>query len=341
MKILKKLISKFCIVFIFICSNLNADMVKNGTELLLTQYDWGSFWEEFTISPSEWIMCKTSDPKKGMFGMAATMSQPLYLADVTTKNNKVNSIGMTLGNERLDKSGSHAKGGLYVNLFRIPLMSMLLKKTSKGLFAFENSKPALVYLGMLDFKKWNDPLAASMIPERVLYSNLKGALASVASCTANTVLDSMSGKNKRSSGMGKALRSVVDFNYYSIGCLGMIPPGTVATHSDPLMTAKLVIASVLSDMHSKKGVAVSINVKHRVRSPLNGHSKKILCHGIINPIMPPSQYTMQLLYPTVGPVKELGISPIEYSFKGRGQSGKNVIYIINERRDYAAYAYQD
>jgi len=317
------------------------EQVKTGIELLLSQYDWNVFWKEFTISASEWVMCKTDDPKKGMFGMAATMIEPLYLVDVTTINNKVSSLGLTIGKFRPDKSGnSKGNGGVYVNVFKFPLMHMILKKTTKGMFAFENDYAKLVYLGVLDPKKWNDILAFSLIPERGLFETVSGALAGAASCVANSTFALLPSNYKRNSEVGKQLKTIIDSAYFSMGCVGNIPTGTISTHENPIITAKLVTGSVLADMHSNKGVVATLNTKHRIRSTLNGYSKDILCRGKKNPIMPVSQYTMQLLYPTIGPSNELGINPMNYAFKNKG-SGNTVILVVNQRKDYAAFAYQD
>jgi len=316
--------------------------IKTGTELLLKQYNWNVFWKEFSISASDWVMCKTKDPKKGMFGMAATMIEPLYLIDVTQKNNKIASLGLTIGKARPDKNGDMiGNGGVYVNVFKFPLMHMILKKTTKGLFAFENDYPKLVYLGILDPKKWNDILAFSLIPERGLFETVFGALAGAASCVANSTFALLPASYKRDSDVGKQLRTIMDSAYYSMGCVGNIPTGTISTHENPIITAKLVAGSVLSDMHSNKGVVATLNTKHRIRSVLNGYTKDILCRGVKNPLMPVSQYTMQLLYPTVGKTNELGISPMNYAFKGKGKADKTVIMVVNQRKDYAAFAYQD
>lgn len=323
-------------------SSVTDNDLKNGFELALQEYPYGDFWEGFYISPSEWYSCATSDPKKGLFGMKATMIEPLYLVDVTNKNNEVKSLGLKLGTFRPDKSGLlNNDGGTYVNIFKIPLFHMLLKNTTNGLFAFEKGNAKLVYLGMIDPKKWNDILAFSLIPERGLFETVSGALAGAASCLANSTYDMLDEKDKFNTTVGKELRAIIDAAYFSAGCIGNIPTGTISTHENPLMTAKLVTASVLSDMHSHKGAVASLEVKHRVRSVLNGYQKDILCRGEgKNLIVPLSQYSMVVIYPTTGQSKEIGISPMEYAFRNRG-SGNTVMLMINQKKEYVAFAYQD
>lgn len=319
-----------------------SDNLKSGVELMLTEYNFENFWETFSISGSEWVVCKTTDLNKGMFGMAARMSQPIYIGDVSNVNNKVASLGIEIGKERLDKTGELTEGGAYANIFKMPLMGILLKKTTKGLFAFDSSVPKIVYLGITDVKKWNDPLALSMAPERSMFLNVRGAIAGAFSCASSELYGALSESYRRESSAGKRLGSVIDANYYTMGCLGSIPVGTISKHPAPIAAGKLIMASILSDLHSKKGMAVSFGVKHRTRNALNGYSEDILCKGDeTNPILPLTQYTSQLIYPTTGEVLEMGVSPLEYAFKGKGEADKTMIFIINERRDYAAFAYQD
>jgi hypothetical protein len=97
----------------------------------------------------------------------------------------------------------------------------------------------------------------------------------------------------------------------------------------------------MSDMYSKKGIVASFDTKHRVRSTLNGYSKDLLCQGEYNPLIPLTAHTVQMLYPTVSDTNEFGISPANYAFKGKGKADKSVVLVVNQRKDYAAFAYRD
>jgi len=345
----------------FLYSKNNSDKnMKSGLELLLTQYDWTVFWKEFTISGHlQWCGIDPKDLSKGMFGVRAGLIEPLYLVDVTTKNNKVQSLNVQIGRERLDKSGKTRKeGGSYINIIKFPLMHQLFKNTNdNGVFAFEKGGLKITYLGAMDPKKWNDIMATSMIPERGIFFNLIGVLAGAGSCLANEALDLLSPSMKRGS-TGKPLRDIIDSLYYSVGCVGNILPGTINSHPDPLLSSIATLMSVMSDVHSLKGAVNSANVsssnsngslpsysvgmpKHRVKSVLNGHTNDIYCAGVQNPIIPLTQYNIQLLYPTVKKATELGVSPVSYSFHAKDGSTNTIMYVINQRRDYAALAYQD
>lgn len=350
---------RFLFLFLFLNTTLlfsNSDKnMKSGLELLLSQYDWNVFWKEFNISGHlKWCGIDPKDLTKGMFGVKAGLIEPLYLVDVTTKNNKVETLNMEIGKERLDKSGkTREEGGSYINIIKFPLMHQLFKNTNDdGVFAFEKGGVKIVYLGAMDPKKWNDIMANSLIPERNIFFNIIGTLASAGSCLANEALDILPASAKRGS-IGRGLRDIIDSLYYSVGCIGNILPGTINSHPDPILSSIATLMSVMSDVHSSKGAVnsastgndgkeISIGIpKHRVKSILNSHTDDIYCAGVQNPVIPLTQYNIQLLYPTVKAATELGVSPVSYAFHAKDGSTNTIMYVINQRKDYAALAYQD
>ena len=81
------------------------------------------------------------------------------------------------------------------------------------------------------------------------------------------------------------------------------------------MSAILMTGSVLSDMHSNKGAVGVLDVKHTTLNTLNGYDEKLWCENVKNPLFPYTQYTAQLVYPTVGKAQELGVSPFMIKFE--------------------------
>ena len=314
---------------------------KSGVELLLTQYEWSNMWKEITITPKV-TTCEPANTKKGMISpFIATLSEPLYIAEVTIKKGEVKAFNSSLLSDPAGTGTNKSSGGIYVNIIKFPLMNMLLKNSTKGMLAFEKGSPKITYLGILDPKKWNNVLALSMIPERSIFASIKGQLASAVSCVGYTSLEYLSAQNKRTSSTGEKLKDLINTFHYSMGCLGPIPTGTSSMHQDSISNGLITISSVFSDMFSRKGVVSDISVNHTTRNILNNYSKKILCHSIPNPLFPQTAYTVQLIYPTVSKTHEWGISPSEYNFNGAGESGKLVVFVISQRRDYAAFAYQE
>lgn len=312
---------------------------KTGVELLLEQYDWNYFWSEFTLDLSTIIACEFKNVNESIIGVAATSIEPLYLVDAGTSNSKMMTLGVEIGSYLPEQQGtSTVSGGVYVNIFKFPLMNMLLKNTTKGMFDWEKGYPQLVYAGQTDPKKWNDILAFSMIPERGIFATTFGAIAGAASCAANEPLDLLSGSTKRQSASAESLREVVDSLYYSAGCLGSVPTGTMSTSDSPIANAILTATSVMQDVHSHKGMTADLFAAHSVKSTLNGYSKKVLCERLPILSMPLTQYTVQLLSPTVSGAHEIGVSDMTYAFKNyKGEANKSVMIIFSKRNDYMSF----
>lgn len=323
-------------------SAVSSEDMKTGIQLVIEQYQWSNMWKELTMS-AKIVTCKPRTIKDGLIGIRATLIEPLYLVDVTTKKGNIPVLGMQITKFRPDKTGTAKDdGGTYVHSFFFPIMNQLLgNNTTSGMLVFEKGSPKLAYLGELDPKKWNDLLAMYLAPERTLFANVIAALGSVVSCFANSTLEYLPSSWKRKGKTGKSIRSVIDSMYYSVGCLGPVPMGTITVHTVPFATAILSNVSVLSDMHTGKGAVAETRRPQVVQSVLNGYSKEIWCRPMDGTIIPMTQYTTQLLYPTVSTTHELGVSASLYAFKGKGGlESKDIIMVINQRRDYAALAYQ-
>ena len=206
--------------------------------------------------------------------------------------------------------------------------------------AYEHSDPYPAYIGNIDPKKWWDVLAATMVPERTIFGSIIGNISAGASCPLYEALDMLPGYYKRGDSAGEKIRSMIDSLYYGVGCLGPVPVGTISVHDDPIATAILSSMSVFSDLFTAKGVGTYFAVTHTTKNSLNGFDKDILCHPIRNPLIPMTQYTVQLLYPTVSKTHELGVNPLKYAYQNaRGMGNTTVVLVINKRRDYAAFAY--
>lgn len=314
---------------------------KSGIELLIENYDWDGMWNEFSLRP-KFTHCKPKNINKGMLSFAeATISEPLYLVDVSVKKGEMKTFNTTMFENPLETGTARDGGGVYVNMVKIPFMNLLLRNTTKGMLVFEKGYIKPVYMGVFDPKKWDNILARDLSPERVVFASIKGQLAAIVSCISNTSLNLLPRRMRGYSSIGGYLKDSIDPFYYAVGCLGPIPTGTSTVHYDPISNGILAAVSIFTDVFGRRGVVTEFSAKHTTKNSLNNHSDKILCSAIINPIFPQSAYTQQLLYPTVTKTFELGVAPSQYDFHGAGESGKLVYFIFNQRRDYATMAYQD
>lgn len=314
---------------------------KSGIELTLTEYDWEGMWNEYSLRPKI-TTCKPKNINKGILSFAeATISEPLYLVDVSIKKGEIKAFNAQILKDASKTGTARGDGGVYVNMIKIPLMNMLLKNTTKGMLVFEKGYMKPVYLGVLDPKKWDNILASDVAPERKIFASIKGQLAAIVSCLSYASLDLMPRRYRGYSTTGNYIKDTIDPFYYAVGCLGPVPTGTSTTHFDPISNGILAASSIFTDMFTRKGVISEMFAKHTTKNVLNGHSKEIVCRGMYHPIFPQSAYTQQLIYPTTTKNHELGIPPAEYNFHGVGESGKLVEFIFSQRRDYATMAYQD
>ncbi|WP_294961518.1 hypothetical protein [Sulfurimonas sp.] len=328
-------------LFLLAQSSVDEARNKSGVELFFENYDWDSMWAEVTMT-FKITTCTPENTDKGFISpYIATITEPLYLAGVSIRKGEMKAFSTTLLEDASKTGNNSDDGGIYVNLIKFPLMNMLLKNTTRGAMVFEKGSINPVYIGIFDPKKWDNIMASDMTPEKKIFASVRAQLASAVTCVAYSGLDAMSPSSRRVSGIAEKLKDTIDLFYFSTGCLGPTPTGTSTVHQDPISNGILAINSIFYDMFSRRGVVADISANHTTRNILNNHSKEILCRSVINPIFPQSAYTTQLLFPTISKTHELGVSPAQYNFHGAGESGKNVFFIINQRRDYAAFAYQE
>lgn len=330
---------------------------QNGLVLLLQQYDWASMWKQITFQGGL-KFCWHKGPNainEGVVGIKMTDAEPLYLGDNTMSNDRVPVLGIKI--EKWDPARKgymiNDSGGAYTHLFRIPLMHMLLKHTDlSGALVFAGGYPTPVYLGNIDFKRWNDIISLALIPERAIFGNLVGNIAAAATCPLYTALDLMPlNKQISPTGFARVLKSPIDTMYYGLGCIGPIPVGTLTEHPASIANAILDSVSVMTDMYSKKGLGLSFGFYHTTLNPITHYNQDVWCNPLENPIMPLAQFTFQLLSPTVSKPHDLGVSPAVYAFHYVGitptkhvtkvtrSAARTSIFIYTQRRDYAAEAY--
>jgi len=348
---MKFLYSIFLILTFSISINANETNEKdvgpppNGITLALQQYAWDRMWRELTTEGKP-IICSHKDPKKGLFGIEFTLIEPLYIVDATIYANEFSAAGTKVGKENPSKRGlfdlSDA-GGIYIHILKFPLMNLLLGKTNLGGFLhFDKSRIRPVYIGNIDFMKWSDILSLAMHPEKVLYSSIVGSIMTGLTCPAYETLDKLSPDTVRNSIVGQTLRGYIDAAFFGAGCLGIFPSGTFSINTNPINGALLATMSIMSDLFSKRSIGVDLSMYQTVKSVLNGYNQDIYCSPMYGFALPLTQYTAQLLYPTVSKPHEVGISPLAYAFKNKaGQANKNIIFILSQRRDFAAFAYSD
>jgi hypothetical protein len=149
----------------------------------------------------------------------------------------------------------------------------------------------------------------------------------------------MSADSKRN-GYGFKIRGMVDSFYYTAGCIGPLPVGVNSAHDDPISTTILTTISTLGDLFMKKGTGIFSAVSDTTKNTFNGYNKNVMCHPLEPKIIPITQYSVQLLSPSVSSTHEIGVNPLKYAYHhNAGDADVTVMMIFNKRRDFNAYAY--
>jgi len=136
--------------------------------------------------------------------------------------------------------------------------------------------------------------------------------------------------------------------YYVDGCNGFSPVGGYQDGNDPIVEAH-------NDFHGMSNIlqGASLVVKGEsvfkkqtnfsyLRTPGNRDQPlpvDTMCEPKAFPLPIPSQFGLQLAYPTVGEVKEIGQDGITTSTAKNVPGNKGVVFVLWERRDYYAFAY--
>ena len=348
-----KILSTIFFISFLLQGSVFADGKESGIELLLKNYNWQNFWEELQIT-GDIKRCNHTGSnalKKGLIGFKSHNIEGLYIVDVTIEPNSIRSLGIHLGSKSPSKKGKASEdGGVYVNVIKFPFVGNLLKNINTGgIFQFVDGTPTPMYLGRMDPSKWNDILQLVMNPLSDIYHTMAGTLAGGLNCPLYESYNLLSGATKRSeTNAVKTLKYSIDSAYFSVGCMGAVPAGTLTTHQDPITNGILSATSIISSMHKVASLVsagskdtISLGINHSTKNILINNTDDIYCHPIASSPFPPfSQYSVQLLAPTVSKTNELGVSPSHYALHGKmGESYKEVVFIINQRRDYAAMSY--
>jgi hypothetical protein len=132
------------------------------------------------------------------------------------------------------------------------------------------------------------------------------------------------------------------------GCNGFAPIGQYENGSDPITETTNSFYGVANILHGASSILQISILDKQTNASMNGFETQMqnplkllnsMCKPQKFPMIIPSQYTLQLAYPTVGSSKETGSSGIEVSTGKNLQLGSGYVFIPWIRRDYYAFAY--
>jgi len=149
------------------------------------------------------------------------------------------------------------------------------------------------------------------------------------------------------SGSRNIVNGIRNSIYYVDGCNGFSPVGGYQNGDDPIVDAHnsfhgvmniLFGASAITQQETfkKKSNFTYLNVQGKPNAP---SPVDTMCQPKYFPMAMPSQYALQLAYPTVGEAKEVGQDGITTSSMKNLPGAEGVVFVLWGRRDYYAFAY--
>lgn len=137
--------------------------------------------------------------------------------------------------------------------------------------------------------------------------------------------------------------------YYADGCSGFSTIGGYVDGEDPILDATSTFNTVMNSMHGvsamspigffKKQTEIGLVTSELPRSLNIDSIPDTMCRPKKFAMGIPSQYVLQLAYPTVGSARELGSSAITVSTAKNVPAAEGTVYVVWKRRDYYAWAY--
>lgn len=310
-------------------------------------------------------------------GYAESTKKPLYFPfaelDLGSDSNiiKMSSIRNHSNDEGARDAFTHS------HLLYVPLFGMIFKKKMK-VFCFQSGEIGFPFISEFDPSYQYDLLGMKMIPHMLAMFSPQALVSGVIDCTAVSSLSAMSGRSATSgsfkrtmSGMEPSIRQADNSNprpgsesdtfsdsledklefitnsmFWNVGCLGFAPVGGYVEGGDPASDTIMSTYGTLSKLFGLSTASPKPFFKKQTNFGMElTHTNGVqmidtMCRPekFLLPIK--SQFLMQRAYPTVGTAIEFGSSQLQSVASNLPQSKDQYVFLLWERRDYAAFAYQ-
>jgi hypothetical protein len=146
------------------------------------------------------------------------------------------------------------------------------------------------------------------------------------------------------------MNTIMNTMYFIAGCSGFSPVGGYVDGEDVIQDATLSFHGIQGMLHGLSALSPKPFLYKQTNAGFNfstfqkmntgANPANTMCTWKDFPLPIPSQYVLQLAYPTVGSAKESGVTGAEVSTaKNVPGSQNSVAYVVWVRRDYYAFAY--
>jgi hypothetical protein len=344
----------------------------------LKNTDWGYFYKEFELSFTPGLCGKGLDKAIGLkakmvepIGYFETTRKPLYFpfADLDLGKGSYKNV-VTAGSTRSSVREESGRDEFTNSHFiYAPIMGMIFKKKIP-LFCFSNADLSMPFLSEFFPPYKKDVIFKNMIGPMATMFTPQGLMSTFLNCSATIGMEAIHGGEPLNKGVliekqeniysnsmdtdslkakgDEALKFIRNSMFYTVGCHGFAPVGGFIPAQDPNIDAELLLYSTLNLLHGASSALPAPFLYKQTNFGMNG-GKNGQGLQVIDSMCAPqkyasaieSQYTTQLVYPTVGTPHELGAPPLQVSVASNVPGSKDsVVFLVWQRRDYFAFAYE-
>lgn len=297
--------------------------------------DWTIFFDElkfkgFCICKNE----KTGLPRVGLPGKIHLI-EPIGFVEITNKPWNFPCIGIKMSSNIKSMGSSREEDEVdskrtAVHYIKYPVFAVLGYLSDSLCQTRFPSSMDFGYIGEIMVGWQNDLFAAFEMPDMLVLGNPVTALAALPDCIATTA------------------GHPINYLYYNAGCVGHIGLSTGhANGNDPISDAMLLSAKILNNLHAGAMLMKTSDAKGLPNAIIGGESivaGDSMCKPKLFPRIVKSQYMLNLSYPTVGDVQEIGTIALKWAlFKNKVTTQDDIVMTVWRRRDCCAgvYVYSD
>jgi len=273
-----------------------------------------------------------------------------------------------------DQGDSPRENTLFAHFIFFPIFGIIFKK-KLNFVCFHKGDLAIPYISEFDPTSKQDYSYMKMVPQMIAMFSPDGLLSTFFDCAATMVVDAVRGysssekftqlKNLQTGNAdstytpgtqyGDTTQSIIDFSdkirnalWFVDGCNGFSPIGQYENGQDPLTETTNSFYGVANILHGASAILKIALLDKQTNANFNGFETQMqkpqkllnsMCRPQPFPMIIPTQYALQLAYPTVGDAHETGASGVEVSTAKNIQVGSGYVFIPWMRRDYYAFAY--
>ena len=291
---------KQLIILLLITAYLNAKYTSGSVsapqprlDKLIKKVDINFMMNNFRL---DWSDMSTCGGKTIIPGPRIEFPEPVGLIDYTQIPYKIHSLGISfkeggvgkyyrfsMSRKSANKTTNHSA---WIHIVFLPFLSLAMGDNQA--LCFNKADVSIPYIAELDIT-YDGTLAGNAFPEIESMYSIPTIFSSVVDCLASSTSDTASS----GSFYGKSADFIRAGMYYSVGCWDMFPMGGNTKNSSPIISAGVMSTYGLSVLHRTSSLLKTSSIPG-LDGGLFPNSD---CNFKYSPILPKTQYFLNLAYP--------------------------------------------